>query len=56
MKKIATYFKNVKKEMSKVRWATRKEMFSDFWFISGVSMFLIAFFAGLDVLVHLVIK
>lgn len=55
MKKVVTYFKNVKHQMSKVRWATKSEMFSDFWFILGVSVFLVAFFAGLDVLINYVL-
>lgn len=52
---MVKYFKNVKKEFNKIKWATKKEMFSDFWFITGMSIFFIVFFAIIDVIMNTIL-
>lgn len=50
---MLTYIKNVKKEYRKIRWIKTKEMFKDFRFILGMSLFFVIFFGTLDYVINL---
>ncbi len=56
MKKIARFFVNVKKEMSKVRWPKRKEMITFSVATISVIIFFMLFFAGVDGILALIEK
>lgn len=46
---------NVKKEMSKVRWISKNEMFTDFTFVFGLSVFFILFFGLIDYVMKIIL-
>jgi len=46
--KILTYFKEVKSEMSKVTWPTRKETIRYTLIVIGISLVVALFLGGLD--------
>ncbi len=56
MKRIARFFVNVKKEMQKVRWPSRKEMVKFSTATIAVICFFMVFFSCLDGILALVEK
>jgi len=54
MKKIARFFANVKKEMKKVRWLTKKEMIKYSVAVLSIMIFFGLFFVGSDLLIGFV--
>lgn len=53
MKKIKNFFKNVKKEVSKVKWPSKKNMVKDSGTVIMFVIFFALFFAVLDILIAL---
>lgn len=51
VKFIPTYFKNVKSELKKVRWAERKEVRSDMIFTTMLMVLLLGYFIGMDAVI-----
>jgi len=49
-KKIINFLKEVKEEMGKVNWPTKKEVFKNTLIVTGISVVLAAFLGGLDFL------
>ena len=56
MKKLARFFVNVKKEMKKVRWPKKKEMFKFSTAAIIVICFFMLFFSACDGLISLIVK
>lgn len=54
MKKVKSFFKDLKKEVSKVVWPTKKNMFKYSVVTISFIIFFALFFAGLDVVIALV--
>lgn len=54
MKKIKNFFRDVKKEVSKVKWPTKKDMFK--YSLTGILfiVFFALFFSAIDVVVALI--
>jgi len=49
-KKIINFLKEVKEEMGKVNWPTKREVFKNTLIVIGISVVLAAFLGGLDFL------
>lgn len=49
-KKIFNFFKEVKQEMKKVNWPSKREVLKDTLIVLGVSLALAVFLGGLDFL------
>ncbi|OIO44007.1 MAG: preprotein translocase subunit SecE [Candidatus Nealsonbacteria bacterium CG_4_10_14_0_8_um_filter_35_10] len=49
-KKIINFLKEVKEEMGKVNWPTKREVFKNTLIVTGISVVLAAFLGGLDFL------
>jgi len=49
-KKIINFLKEVKEEMGKVNWPTKKEVLKNTLIVIGISVVLAAFLGGLDFL------
>ena len=54
MKKIKNFFKDVKKEVSKVKWPTKKDMFKYSLTVILFIVFFALFFLAIDVVVALI--
>ena len=54
MKKIKIFFKDVKKEVSKVKWPTKKDMFKYSLTVILFIVFFALFFSAIDVVVALI--
>ena len=54
MKKIKNFFKDVKKESSKVKWPTKKDMFKYSLTVILFIVFFALFFSAIDVVVALI--
>ena len=54
MKKIKNFFKDVKKEVSKVKWPTKKDMFKYSLTVILFIVFFALFFSAIDVVVALI--
>ena len=54
MKKIKNFFKDVKKEISKVKWPTKKDMFKYSLTVVLFIVFFALFFSAIDVVVALI--
>lgn len=54
MKKIAKFFANVRKEMKKVRWLTKKEMLKYSVAVLSIMIFFGLFFVASDLLIGFV--
>ena len=54
MKKIKNFFKDVKKEISKVKWPTKKDMFKYSLTVILFIVFFALFFSAIDVVVALI--
>ena len=54
MKKIKNFFKDVKKEVSKVKWPTKKDMFKYSLTVILFIVFFVLFFSAIDVVVALI--
>ena len=54
MKKIKNFFKDVKKEVSKVKWPTQKDMFKYSLTVILFIVFFALFFSAIDVVVALI--
>lgn len=54
MKKIKNFFKDVKKEVSKVKWPTKKDMFKYSLIVILFIVFFALFFSAIDVVVALI--
>lgn len=54
MKKIKNFFKDVKKEVSKVKWPTKKDMFKYSLTVILFIVFFALFFSVIDVVVALI--
>lgn len=54
MKKIKSFFKDVKKEVSKVKWPTKKDMFKYSLTVVLFIVFFALFFSAIDVIVALI--
>jgi preprotein translocase subunit SecE len=49
-KKIINFLKEVKEEMGKVNWPTKREVFKNTLIVIGISVVIAAFLGGLDFL------
>jgi preprotein translocase subunit SecE len=47
-KKIINFLKEVKEEMGKVNWPTKREVFKNTLIVIGISVVIAAFLGGLD--------
>ena len=56
MKKIARFFANVKKEMTKVRWPKRKEMIKFSIATIAIILFFMLFFTASDSIISGIVK
>ena len=54
MKKIKNFFKDVKQEVSKVKWPTKKDMFKYSLTVILFIVFFALFFSAIDVVVALI--
>lgn len=54
MKKIKNFFKDVKKEVSNVKWPTKKDMFKYSLTVILFIVFFALFFSAIDVVVALI--
>ena len=54
MKKIKNFFKDVKEEVSKVKWPTKKDMFKYSLTVILFIVFFALFFSAIDVVVALI--
>lgn len=54
MKKIKNFFKDVKKEVSKVKWPTKKDMFKYSLTVILFIVFFALFFSAIDVVIALI--
>lgn len=54
MKNIKNFFKDVKKEISKVKWPTKKDMFKYSLTVILFIVFFALFFSAIDVVVALI--
>ena len=55
-KKIKAFFSEVKSELKKVNWPTKKDTIRDTITVIGVSVVLAAFLAGVDFLITALLK
>jgi preprotein translocase subunit SecE len=55
-KKIFSFFKEVKLEMKKVNWPSKREVFKNTLIVLGVSLALAVFLGGLDFLFSILLN
>ncbi len=55
-KKIKTFFSEVKSELKKVNWPTKKDTIRDTFTVIGVSVVLAAFLGGVDFLITALLR
>ena len=55
-KKIFSFFKEVKLEMKKVNWPSKRKVFKDTLIVLGVSLALAIFLGGLDFLFSILLN
>ncbi len=55
-KKIKTFISEVKSELKKVNWPTKKDTIRDTFSVIGVSVVLAAFLAGVDFLITALLR
>jgi len=55
-KKIKTFFSEVKSELKKVNWPTKKDTIRDTFTVIGVSVVLAAFLGGVDFLITFLLR